>query len=126
LDEIPQPTSILLGRNLRANSEQPSKQQKPVPVKPPVRPSVGSENEAGDDTTATKKAPHRGGAFYFVQTGYRESSDSPRLKAFCRVAPSVRFKVRAMLAARVFLRAIVFNVRTSDDVHDRRFDFLGI
>ena len=73
-----------------------------------------------------KKAPHRGGAFYFVQTGYRESSDSPRLKAFCRVAPSVRFKVRAMLAARVFLRAIVFNVRTSDDVHDRRFDFLGI
>jgi hypothetical protein len=52
---------------------------------------------------------------------YRESSDSPRLKAFCRVAPSVRFKVRAMLAARV-----VFNVRTSDDVHDRRFDFLGI
>jgi hypothetical protein len=42
------------------------------------------------------------------------------------VAPSVRFKVRAMLAARVFLRAIVFNVLTSDDVHDRRFDFLGI
>jgi hypothetical protein len=39
---------------------------------------------------------------------------------------SVRFKVRAMLAARVFFRAIVFNVRTSDDVHDRRFDFLGI
>jgi hypothetical protein len=24
------------------------------------------------------------------------------------------------------LRAIVFNVRTSDDVHDRRFEFLGI
>ena len=42
------------------------------------------------------------------------------------MAPSVRFKVRAMLAARVFLRAIVFNVLTSDDVHDRRFDFLGI
>jgi hypothetical protein len=42
------------------------------------------------------------------------------------VAPSVRFKVRAMLAARVFLRAIVFNARTSDDVHERRFDFLGI
>jgi hypothetical protein len=38
----------------------------------------------------------------------------------------VRFKVRAMLAARAFLRAIVFNVRTSDDVHDRRFEFLGI
>jgi hypothetical protein len=38
----------------------------------------------------------------------------------------VRFKLRAMLAARVFLRAIVFSVRTSDDVHERRFDFLGI
>jgi hypothetical protein len=56
----------------------------------------------------------------------RESRDSPRLNAFCRVAPSVRFRVRAMLAARVFFRAIVFNVRTSDDVHDRRFEFLGI
>ena len=31
-----------------------------------------------------------------------------------------------MLAARVFFRAIVFSVRTSDDVHERRFDFLGI
>ena len=56
----------------------------------------------------------------------RESSDNPRLNAFCRVAPSVRFRVRAMLAARDFLRAIVFSVRTSDDVHERRFDFLGI
>ena len=56
----------------------------------------------------------------------RESSDNPRLNAFCRVAPSVRFKLRAMLATRVFFRAIVFNVRTSDDVHDRRFEFLGI
>ena len=35
----------------------------------------------------------------------RESSDSPILKAFCQVAPSVRFRVRAMLAAPVFLRA---------------------
>ena len=56
----------------------------------------------------------------------RESSDNPRLNAFCRVAPSVRFKLRAMLAARVFFRAIVFSVRTSDDVHERRFDLLGI
>jgi hypothetical protein len=56
----------------------------------------------------------------------RESSDNPRLNAFCRVAPSVRFKLRAMLAARVFFRAIVFSVRTSDEVHERRFDFLGI
>ena len=77
-----------------------------------------------------KKAPHRGGAFTSSKTGLpdqeRESSDSPRLKAFCRVAPSVRFKLRAMLAARVFFRAIVFSVRTSDEVHERRFDFLGI
>ena len=77
-----------------------------------------------------KKAPHRGGAFTSSKTGLpdqeRESSDSPRLKAFCRVAPSVRFKLRAMLAARVFFRAIVFSERTSDEVHERRFDFLGI
>ena len=29
-------------------------------------------------------------------------------------------------AAVGIFRAIVFNVRTSDDVHDRRFEFLGI
>jgi hypothetical protein len=28
-----------------------------------------------------------------------------------------------MLAAPVFFRAIVFSVRTSDEVHERRFDF---
>ena len=56
----------------------------------------------------------------------RESSDSPRLKAFCRVAPSVRLSVLAMLSARVFFRESVFNVRTSDGVHERRFEFLGI
>jgi hypothetical protein len=48
------------------------------------------------------------------------------LNAFCRVAPSVRFKVRAMLAARLFLIACAFNVRTSSFVHARRFDFLTI
>jgi hypothetical protein len=31
-----------------------------------------------------------------------------------------------MLPVRVFLRAIVFKVRTSDAVHERCFDFLGI
>ena len=56
----------------------------------------------------------------------RESSDNPRLNAFCRVAPSVRFKVRAMLAARVFFLASVFNVRTSSDFHARRLEFLAI
>ena len=51
----------------------------------------------------------------------RESSESPMLNAFCRVAPSVRFKVRAMLATRVFFLASVFNVRTCSVVHARRF-----
>jgi hypothetical protein len=31
-----------------------------------------------------------------------------------------------MLPARVFFRASVFNERTSDGVHDRRLEFLGI
>jgi hypothetical protein len=56
----------------------------------------------------------------------RESRDSPRLNAFCRVAPSVRFKVRAMLAACVFFLAAAFKVRTSAVDHGRRFDFLAI
>jgi class 3 adenylate cyclase/tetratricopeptide (TPR) repeat protein len=42
----------------------------------------------------------------------RESSDNPRLNAFCRVAPSVRFSVLAIFAAVVFFRASVFKVRT--------------
>jgi hypothetical protein len=49
------------------------------------------------------------------------------LNAFCRVAPSVRFNFLAILAAGVFLRAMVFSSRTSVEVHARRFfDFLGI
>jgi hypothetical protein len=56
----------------------------------------------------------------------RESSDNPILNAFCRVAPSVRFKVRAMLLARVFFFASVFKMRMSAVVHSRRFDFLAI
>ncbi len=56
----------------------------------------------------------------------RELSDNPRLKAFCRVAPSVRLKARAMLAARVFLLAAAFNLRTSSVVQARRFDLLAI
>jgi hypothetical protein len=70
-----------------------------------------------------------GTAFLYVGSAWhqaRESRDSPRLKAFWRVAPSVRFSVRAKLAARVFLLAAVFNVRTSAVDHGRRFDFLGI
>jgi hypothetical protein len=49
----------------------------------------------------------------------RVSSDNPRLKAFCRVAPSVLFKVRAIVAARVLLFASFFNARTSFAVQVR-------
>jgi hypothetical protein len=76
-----------------------------------------------------EKAPHvRGFALRAELNSHqaRESRDKPRLNAFCRVAPSVRFKVRAMLAARVFFLAAVFRVRTSAADHERRFDFLGI
>ena len=49
------------------------------------------------------------------------------LNAFCRVAPSVLFNFLAILAAGVFLRAMVLSSRTSPEVHARRFfDFLGI
>ena len=49
------------------------------------------------------------------------------LNAFCRVAPSVLLNFLAILAAGVFLRAMVFSSRTSVEVHARRFfDFLGI
>ena len=51
----------------------------------------------------------------------RVSNERPRLKAFCRVAFSVRLKLRAMLAARVFLPASRFNVRMSRLVHARLF-----
>ena len=57
----------------------------------------------------------------------RESRDNPRLNAFCRVAPSVRFNVLAILAALVFFRASVFKVRTWSVVQARRVDtFLAI
>jgi hypothetical protein len=51
----------------------------------------------------------------------RESSDNPRLNALCRVAPSVRFKDRAISAAGVFFRASVFSSRTWTDVQARFF-----
>ncbi len=53
----------------------------------------------------------------------RESKESPRLKAFCRVAPSVLFNDRAIFPAGVFFRASAFNVRTCSDVHALRFPF---
>src|SRR5215471_18685446 len=58
------------------------------------------------------------GAIFLLHTGLnslifaaRVSSDNPRLKAFCRVAPSVLFKVRAIVTARVLLFASFFRVR---------------
>jgi hypothetical protein len=44
------------------------------------------------------------------------------LKAFCRVAPSVRLSFLAILRTGVFLRAIVFSPRTCSDVQARLFD----
>jgi hypothetical protein len=57
--------------------------------------------------------------FFCQSIAARVSSDNPRLKAFCRVAPSVLFKVRAIVAARVLLFASFFNVRTSFAVQVR-------
>jgi hypothetical protein len=54
----------------------------------------------------------------------RESSESPMLNAFWRVAPSVRLSFFAICDALVFLRAIVFSSRSSLEVHARRFFFL--
>jgi len=47
-----------------------------------------------------------------------------RLKAFCRVAPSVLFKVRAIVATRVLLFASFFRARTSFAVQVRRRLFM--
>ena len=59
----------------------------------------------------------------FGKTGYaRLSSDSPRLNAFWRVAPSVLFNFLAIRPAGVFLRASVFSSRTCTDVHAFLFD----
>src|SRR5262249_2158380 len=56
-----------------------------------------------------------------LELAARVSSDSPILKAFCRVAPSVLLNVRAMFAARVLLAASFFKLRTSLVVHVRLF-----
>jgi hypothetical protein len=59
--------------------------------------------------------------FAAVKSQVRVSSDNPILNAFCRVAPAVRFSVLAIVAACVFFRASAFKVRTSAEVHARRF-----
>ena len=53
-----------------------------------------------------KQAPQKGGASLRQQMSgcqARESRDSPRLKAFWRVAPSVHFNVLAMMVGRARL-----------------------
>jgi hypothetical protein len=54
----------------------------------------------------------------------RESSDNPRLNAFCRVAPSLRLRLLAIFPAGVLLRAADFNSRTFALVQARLFEFL--
>jgi hypothetical protein len=57
----------------------------------------------------------------------RESSESPMLNAFWRVAPSVLFNFLAIFDAAVFFFAKDFNSRISVAVQARRFlDFLAI
>ena len=68
-----------------------------------------------------RQSPLGKGEFYV-----RESNETPRLKAFCRVAPSVLLSVRAIFLADVFCRASDFSSRTSVLVHSRRLEFLCI
>ena len=56
----------------------------------------------------------------------RESSESPMLNAFCRVAISVLFNLLAILAAGVFLRARDLSSRTCTDVQARLLAFLAM
>jgi hypothetical protein len=51
----------------------------------------------------------------------RVSSETPKLNAFWRVAPSVRLSFLAIVAARLRCLAKTFNVRTSTDVQARAF-----
>ena len=81
--------------------------------------------------TMKKRKPRAGRGFVAEKSTaslrQRESSDNPILKAFMRVAPSVRFSDRAIFLAGVFLRAPVFNSRRSAVVQARRFDaFFGM
>ena len=65
------------------------------------------------------------GHFGFLRLLGRELSDTCNVKAFWRVAPSVRLSARAMRDAGVFCRASDLSSRTSCAVHSRLFDFLA-
>jgi hypothetical protein len=79
-----------------------------------------------DKSVLSRNIYNDAGACNDAETCLRVSSDKPRLKAFCRVAFSVRFKVRAIFAARVLLPASFFNVRTSWAVHGRLLFFTSL
>jgi hypothetical protein len=68
-----------------------------------------------------EKAPQTG-LFRLIQicrNYMRESSDTPKLNAFCRVAPTLRFNAFAIFSAPVFFFAMVFKVRTFSPVQAR-------
>src|SRR5262249_2342299 len=75
---------------------------------------------AAGQTPGTQARGYQRALFGFYQP--RESSDRPRLNAFCLVAPSVRFSVRAILTAGVFRRASDFSSRTCAGVQARLLD----
>ncbi len=76
---------------------------------------------------AHRPAPIRTQKLASGKSQERESSESPMLNAFCRVAPSVLFNFLAICDAAVFFFAIVFSSRISLAVQARRFfDFLAI
>jgi hypothetical protein len=89
---------------------------------------VGSHDWRGQRTIdADRKAPLEAGLLStrsYVCDYPRESNDNPRLKAFCRVAPSVLLSDRAIFLTGVF-PAEDFSSRTSVLVHSRRCDFLA-
>ena len=102
-----------------------------MPSHPPSNCQRGSPHSASPNNQI--KSPAQGEALSVKEisrstpTQTRESSDTPMLSAFCRVAPSERFSVLAMRAACVFFRASAFKVRTCSGVHARRFvAFLAI
>src|ERR1700676_1572488 len=66
-----------------------------------------------------------GGAAAPVRSA-REFSETPKARAFWRVAPTVLLSALAIFGAGVLLRAIVFNSFTSLLVHSRRFAFLAM
>ena len=53
----------------------------------------------------------------------RELRETPRWRAFCRIAPSVLLNLRAIFGAGVFFLASCLNSRTSAADHARRLIF---